>query len=307
VELRQLEYFVAVAGENSFTRAARRLHVVQSAVSAGITALERDLGVLLLERTAQRVRLTEAGAAFLPEAHAVLDSAAVAREVASELSRGVRGSVRVGMLADLGLMDMPGLARDFRDRYPGVELQLRDTGGSAHMLSALSGYEIDVAFAGSAGPLPRDYCASELLRIPQVLALPERHRLAGRPDVGIAELAGEPFIDLPAGSAMRTIADDVFAAHGQQRTIAAQVAGIDAIAAFATAGVGVAILPPYAIARYPRLRAVRIREHDFRWSLNAVVLRRRKLTAATAALLEIADSHLTHQPGVQRMSGGGCL
>lgn len=248
MELRQLEYFAAVAGEKSFTRAARRLHVVQSAVSAGITALERDLGVLLLERTAQRVRLTEAGVAFLPEAHAVLDSAAIAREVASGLSHGVHGSVRVGMMADLGLMDMPGLARDFRARYPGVELQLRDTGGSASMLRALSSYETDVAFVGSAGPLPSQYSARELVRVPQVLALPEDHWLADRPNAGITELAGEPFIDLPAGSAMRTIADDVFAAHGQQRTIAAQVGGIDAIAAFVIAGVGVAILPPYAIA-----------------------------------------------------------
>lgn len=302
MELRQLEYFAAVADEKSFTRAARRLHVVQSAVSAGITALERDLGVLLLERTAQHVRLTEAGAAFLPEAHAVLDSAAIAREVVSELSHGVHGSVRVGMMADLGLMDMPGLARDFRARYPGVELQLRDTGGSASMLRALSSYETDVAFVGSAGPLPSHYSARELVRVPQMLALPEDHWLADRPDAGITELAGEPFIDLPAGSAMRTIADDVFAAHGQQRTIAAQVGGIDAIAAFVIAGVGVAILPLYAIARYPRLRAVRIREHDFRWSLNAVMLRRRRLTAASAALLELADGHLTDQPGVQQMT-----
>jgi DNA-binding transcriptional LysR family regulator len=302
VELRQLEYFAAVADEKSFTRAARRLHVVQSAVSAGITALERDLGVLLLERTPQRVRLTEAGAAFLPEARAVLDSATVAREVASELGQGVRGSVRVGMLADLGLMDMPGLARDFRARYPGVELQLRDVGGSAGMLTALSDYEIDVAFAGSTGPLPREYSARELLRVPQVLALPDSHRAAGRRSASIAELAGEPFIDLPLGFAMRTIADHVFATHGQERTIAAEVGGIDAIAAFVIAGIGVAILPPYAIARYPRLRAVRIREHDFCWSLNAVVLRRRRLPAAPAALLELADAHLMDQPGVQRMT-----
>ena len=199
-------------------------------------------------------------------------------------------------------MDMPGLARDFRARYPGVELQLRDTGGSASMLRALSSYETDVAFVGSAGPLPSQYSARELVRVPQVLALPEDHWLADRPNAGITELAGEPFIDLPAGSAMRTIADDVFAAHGQQRTIAAQVGGIDAIAAFVIAGVGVAILPPYAIARYPKLRAVRIREHDFRWSLNAVMLRRRRLTAASAALLELADGHLTDQPGVQQMT-----
>ena len=77
---------------------------------------------------------------------------------------------------------------------------------------------------------------------------------------------------------------------------------IDAIAAFVTAGIGVAIVPPYAIARYPHLRPIKIREHDFRWSLNAVVLRRRRLTAAPAALLKLADAHLIHQPGVQRMS-----
>lgn len=170
------------------------------------------------------------------------------------------------------------------------------------MLWALSDYEIDVAFAGSTGPLPREYSARELLRVPQVLALPDSHRRAGRTDASIAELAGEPFIDLPLGFAMRTIADDVFAAHGQERTIAAEVGGIDAIAAFVIAGIGVAILPPYAIARYPRLRAIRIREHDFHWSLNAVVLRRRRLTPAQTALLELADAHLTDQPGVQRMT-----
>ena len=80
MELRQLEYFVAVAGERSFTRAAQRLHVVQSAVSAAITTLERDLQVVLLERNARRVQLTEAGEALLPEAQAVLDAALAARD-----------------------------------------------------------------------------------------------------------------------------------------------------------------------------------------------------------------------------------
>jgi DNA-binding transcriptional LysR family regulator len=80
MELRQLEYFVAVAGERSFTRAAQRLHVVQSAVSAAITALEKDLRVVLLERNARRVQLTEAGEALLPEAQAVLDAALAARD-----------------------------------------------------------------------------------------------------------------------------------------------------------------------------------------------------------------------------------
>jgi len=302
MELRQLEYFVAVAGERSFTRAARRLHVVQSAVSAAITALEKDLHVVLLERSARRVQLTEAGEALLPEAHAVLDAAGAARDAVEGLSRGLRGTLRIGMLSDLGLMDIPRLARDFRDRYPGVELQLREaTAGSSGMLAALSNYDIDVAFAGSSGSLPGEYSGRELLRVPQLLAVPAGHRLARRQEVAIGDLGQEPFVDLRPGFTMRTVADGVFAAHGLHRTIAVEVGGIDATAAFVRAGVGVAILPLYAITRHDDLRAVKIREHDFRWSLNAVVLRRRRRTAATAALLELAGAHLIPQTGVERM------
>jgi DNA-binding transcriptional LysR family regulator len=198
MELRQLEYFVAVAGERSFTRAAQRLHVVQSAVSAAITALEKDLRVVLLERSARRVQLTEAGEALLPEAQAVLDAALAARDAVEGLSRGLRGTLRVAMLSDLGLMDLPGLARDFRDRHPGVELQLCEaTAGSAGMLSALSGYDVDVAFAGSSGPLPHEYAGRTLLHVPQLLAVPAGHALAGQRAVGIHELAHETFIDRP--------------------------------------------------------------------------------------------------------------
>ena len=102
MELRQLEYFVAVAGERSFTRAAQWLHVVQSAVSAAITALSRTCTWSCLSVNARRVQLTEAGEALLPEAQAVLDAALAARDAVEGLSRGLRGTLRVGMLADLG-------------------------------------------------------------------------------------------------------------------------------------------------------------------------------------------------------------
>jgi DNA-binding transcriptional LysR family regulator len=88
-------------------------------------------------------------------------------------------------------------------------------------------------------------------------------------------LEHETFIDLPLGFAMRTVADEVFTAYGMRRAIAAEIGGIDAAAAFVRAGVGIAILPAYAITPHGDLRAVKVREHDFRWSLNAVVLRRR--------------------------------
>jgi DNA-binding transcriptional LysR family regulator len=136
------------------------------------------------------------------------------------------------------------------------------------MLTALSAYDVDVAFAGSSGPLPREYTGRELLRVPQLLAVPAGHPLAGRQAVPIRELERETFIDLPPGFAMRTVADGVFA------------------------GVGVAILLAYAITPHQDLHAVKVREHDFRWSL----------TAAAAALLQLAGAHLIEPPGVERPS-----
>ncbi len=171
------------------------------------------------------------------------------------------------------------------------------------MLAALSNYEIDVAFAGTSGSLPAEFTGRELLRVPQKLAVPAGHRLAGRQVVAISDLEQETFIDLPLGFAMRTVADDVFAACGLRRVIAAEVGGIDATAALVRPGVGIAILPPYAIARYEGLHAVKIRGHDFRWSLNAVVTRRRRQTMATAALLDLVDDHLIPQPGVEHPPG----
>jgi DNA-binding transcriptional LysR family regulator len=152
VELRQLDYFVAVAHEKSFTLAAQRLHVVQSAVSAAIAALEKDLKVTLFERNAQRVVLTEAGAALLPEALAVLDAVQGARDVLDELGTGLRGTVRMAILGGLGLVDMPAVAGEFRRRYPGVELQLRvpDTGSSGNEAALLAG-DTDVGLIAVAG------------------------------------------------------------------------------------------------------------------------------------------------------------
>nr|WP_051792306.1 LysR family transcriptional regulator [Amycolatopsis jejuensis] len=185
MELRQLEYFVAVARERSFTQAARRENVVQSAVSAAIAALERDLKVTLFERSAQRVVLTEAGREFLPEALAVMDAVQGARDVVDELGAGMRGSVRVGLLPGLGLVDLPAAAGEFRRQYPNVELHLRvDARGSAGVIVALRNGDIDVGLLGiPVGSVPGELTAWELLRVPQVLAVPRGHRLARRRSV----------------------------------------------------------------------------------------------------------------------------
>src|SRR5213593_3249929 len=114
METRQLEYFVAVAEELSFTRAAQRLYTVQSTVSAAVRALETDLKTTLFDRSTRRVTLSAAGLALLPEAKAALE----------EASTGLRGSVRIGTLARLSLVNLAELLGSFHQKYPLVEVQV---------------------------------------------------------------------------------------------------------------------------------------------------------------------------------------
>lgn len=301
MELRQLEYFVAVAHERSFTLAARRLHVVQSAVSAAISALEKDLKVTLFERNAQRVVLTEAGTALLPEALAVLDAVQGARDVVDELGAGMRGRVRVGLLPGLGLIDLPAAAGEFRRRHPNVELQLRvEPEGSAGVIVGLRNGDIDVGFLGVAeGSVPRELTAWELLRVPQVLAVPVGHRLARRRSVRVADLADEAFVDFPPGFGTRTLIDQKFEAAGIERRVVVEAIGIENGVQFLSHGVGLGILPGYAVAGVEALRAVPIADETFQWSLYMATLKRRKPTAALRALLGLVGSHLNQPPGTE--------
>src|SRR3954466_3144747 len=124
MELRHFEYFVAVAEERSFTKAAVRLHVVQSGVSAVIKSLERELGAPLLERTSKRVALTDAGEALLPRARAALDAAQAARDAVDEVRGGLRGTLRIGTRNGVAEIDVAALLGTFHRTHPGVALQL---------------------------------------------------------------------------------------------------------------------------------------------------------------------------------------
>ena len=296
-----MEYFVAVAHERSFTLAARRLHVVQSAVSAAIAALERDLKVTLFERSAQRVVLTEAGTALLPEALAVMDAVQGARDVVDELGAGLRGSVRVGLLPGLGLVDLPAAAGEFRRRHQNVELQLRvEPEGSAGVIVGLRNGDIDVGFLGIApGSAPSELTTWELLRVPQVLAVPAGHRLARRRSVTVADLAGEAFVDFPPGFGTRTLIDQKFEATGIQRRVVVEALGIENGVQFVTHGVGLGILPEYAVAGIDSIRAVPIADESFQWSLYMATLKKRKPTAALRALLGLVSRHLKQPPGTE--------
>jgi DNA-binding transcriptional LysR family regulator len=298
VELRHLEYFMAVASERSFTRAASRLHVVQSAVSAAISALERELGAALFERNPQRVLLTDAGAALLPRAREAIDAAQAARDAVQEVSGGLRGTVVVGCLTGVGGIDFAGLLGQFHTSHPRVRLQLRAAGsdGSAGLARALADGEIDVAFLGLGGrPFPQ-LRTRMLVRIPQVLVVPAGHALASRDSVTLAETAGEPFIDYPLGYANRTANDQAFRAAGVDRYIAMEVTDVTVAADFVTHGLGVTILPTRTVPAGPECRALPVTDQSLEWSLHVATADQRRISAATAALMDLVDAHV-EQPG----------
>src|SRR6201992_1516299 len=155
VELHQLEYFVAVAEELSFTRGARRAHVVQSAVSAAITRLERELHAPLFERTRRRVALTDAGSALLPEARATLAAAQGARDAVAAVRGGLRGSVTLGMMLSTGPLDMAAVLGRFSAAHPDVVVQARQAaeGTAAHLRDLREG-ALDLALVALAGSPP---------------------------------------------------------------------------------------------------------------------------------------------------------
>jgi DNA-binding transcriptional LysR family regulator len=243
MELRQLEYFFAVTEESSFTRAARRLHVVQSTLSVSIRALERELDAQLLERTTHRVRLTDAGRALLPEARAALAAIEAARDAVAAVQGGVRGTVHVGIVQSLTLIDLAGVLTRYHEAHPLVQIVPHTaTGGSAELVASVLDGGLDLAFAASPGPYPRGLAVHPLASEPLRLACPDDHPLARRERVTLDELDGAKFVDSPLGWGTRASVDRTFERAGLRREVAVEVSDIPTAVELVRAGFGCAFL-----------------------------------------------------------------
>jgi DNA-binding transcriptional LysR family regulator len=192
MELRHLRYFVAVAEELSFRRAAEKLNLAQPPLSAQIKALETELGVRLLDRTTRSVALTQAGRVFLAEAKAVLAASSQAGRRAQEAAHGVVGMLRLGVIAPAANMRLSGILRHFRERFPSVQLSVFDL-TTPDQLRRLRENDLDVALVRPPVAFPElDFEFVE--EADQVLALPAGHPLARKRRLEWRDFDGQPMV-----------------------------------------------------------------------------------------------------------------
>jgi len=291
VELRHLEYFVAVAEELSFTRASRRLHVVQSGVSSAIQGLERELGAALFDRDRHRVTLTDAGRVLLPEARATLAAAQAAADAVAEATAGLRGTLSIGMMMSTGSVDIAVVLGRFRELHPGVLVRLRVVpGGSAELAAEVISGGLDLALLSLPGAVPAGLTVRPLAHEPLVLVCAAKHPLAadGAAPVALESLAGESFIDFPAGWGTRAIVDRAFAAAGVERQVSFEVCEYGTAAALVRNGLGVAFVPTSAASSLDGVVPVRVAATSLDWRIMiATSAARRPSGAARAFLAEL--------------------
>ena len=199
MELRQLRVFVAIAEEGTFTAASDRLMLVQSAVSATIRALERELGTPLFERTTRRVELTDAGQVLLPEARAILEASRLAVDAVDQVKGGVRGTVSIGIMQATAsqAVSVPRLIAGFQAEHPLVTVTVRHVGGSASIAAHVRDGELDLGILSLPGELA-GLELTELGREPMMLACAPEHPLAQRDRVSLGELRRRAVCGRPA-------------------------------------------------------------------------------------------------------------
>jgi DNA-binding transcriptional LysR family regulator len=246
MELRHLRYFVQVADDLHFARAASHLGISQPPLSQQIRALEEELGVRLLERTSRSVALTPAGRLFLDEARATLAQADRAVSVARRAGQGELGELAIGFNASAPFV--PRIARaihDFRQAYPGIRLAISETSGPTQV-EAVGDRQLDIGFLRrSCRPaLPPALDARRVLKERLMVAMPRDHALAGHDGIWLRDLAGEPFL-LYAQARSSGFTQELLAVlhdAGVAPNIAQTVNDVSSLFGLAAAGLGIAVL-----------------------------------------------------------------
>lgn len=241
MEIRHLRYFVAVAEERHFGRAADRLRMAQPPLSQQIKQLEEELGTLLLERTTRRVDLTPAGTLLLERARVLLSELDTTVQDVKEVGLGAAGVIRLGSTGSAAERVSELVARARQD-LPALRITVQGEMLTPDLERALEEHRIDLALLRPPVRSPR--VASTLLaRDELVVAVPPDSAWADRSALDLAELAEAKFVSYPMSSAVTTIAFEACHQAGFRPTIVQEVAETSTLLAFVAAGVGVALVP----------------------------------------------------------------
>jgi DNA-binding transcriptional LysR family regulator len=293
VELRHLEYFVAVAAELNFSRAAKRIHVVQSALSASVAKLEKELGVELFDRSKRQIALTAAGESFLPHAREVIHTARRAETSVDAFRDQLTGSVTLGTLMSWGTLDLPAALEDFRRSNPLVTVRLRQSlTGSAGHLTAIADGQMDLALVSISTPGSQLVTLRELMSEPMVFVCEPGHLLADRRKVALTDLHGQDLITFPVGWGIRQRLDTGFAAAGVQPVSAYEVADYAIAAELIRHRLATTILPNSVADRFPDLRAIPLRP-AMTWTLSIAYAASQHASPAINALIDTLVRHVS--------------
>lgn len=246
MELRQLKYFVALAEELNFSRAAERLHISQPPLTRQIQQLESDVDARLFSRGPRGVELTPAGIALLDDARRILGLVGVARERTGKFGQGRIGRLDVGIFGSAILNHIPRLLLQFRQRYPEVQIALHDL-KKAEQIAALREKRLTIGFNRHVA-VEEDIMVETVFLEPLLVALHNKHPLARHKSIRIAEVIDDPLILYPSNT-RPGFADDVmalFRAEGAQPRVAQEVTDVVTAVALVASGFGICITPEAA-------------------------------------------------------------
>jgi DNA-binding transcriptional LysR family regulator len=291
LDFRQLEAFVQVAAHQSFSRAAEALQLTQPSITARIQALERELGEEMFERSGRGVRLTDAGAIFLPHAERMLQMLREAKEGVEEV-RGVgAGRLRLGSALTISTYVLPRILRTFHSRYPGVEVIVH-TGRSEQVLNMLLSDEVRMGLTHSL--VHADVETIDLYEDEVILVANPDHRFAANHQATIEEVSNQPVILGDRGSSYYALTHGLFRQAGVVPNVIMELDSLEATKRMVEEGLGIALLPRVCLERELKqglLAEVTITDAPAISRQIALIYRKsRKQTRTAHAFLEVLRS-----------------
>jgi len=287
--LRQLQVFLAVAREKSFSQAAKTIHSSQPTMSEHVAELELELGKKVFFRRGREVTLTEAGRVLERYAASAILAVESARQAVDDLDGLGQGSLMIGASTTPGIYVMPGIIANFRGRHPGVELKLQ-IANSRVIEDRIKARELDLGVVGGHAVGPGEECLAVGFSDELLLIVSPRHAWARRRYIAPEALAREPLLMREEGSATRSVTERALQRAGIRFQVAMELDHTEAIKQAVMAGLGVAFVSIYAVRgelATRRLHALRLRGTRVQRHFHVIHHEARRITASARAFMEV--------------------